>query len=264
MAQILDGNEEGQLDLEELTDGSQQATVPVEELPEKFKGKSSADIVKMYSELEKAYGRQGQEVHEVRQLADQLLRQSFQQAPAKQEKPSSDIDSLDEVDFFADPKAAVAKAVASHPAVVNAQNAVVQMARAESLRTLQQQHPDYREVVQDPEFVSWVKDSKVRQSLYAAADRNYDFDAANELLSTYKAIKGTKRATTNEEVQQVQQTQEKALKAASNPAVGSSGEGSSKKIYRRADLIRLRMERPNDYEAREAEIMLAYAEGRVR
>ena len=45
--------------------------------------------------------------------------------------------------------------------------------------------------------------------------------------------------------------------------VGGSGE-SSKRVYRRADLIRLKMTDPGRYETLSDEIMQAYSEGRVR
>jgi len=45
--------------------------------------------------------------------------------------------------------------------------------------------------------------------------------------------------------------------------VGGSGE-SSKRVYRRADLIRLKMTDPGRYEMLSDEIMKAYAEGRVK
>jgi hypothetical protein len=45
--------------------------------------------------------------------------------------------------------------------------------------------------------------------------------------------------------------------------VGGSGE-SSKRVYRRADLIRLKMTDPARYEALNDEILSAYAEGRVK
>ena len=53
-----------------------------------------------------------------------------------------------------------------------------------------------------------------------------------------------------------------AVKAAS---VDSGGTGeSSKKIYRRTDLIQLRIRDPQAFAARQDEINRAYAEGRVR
>jgi hypothetical protein len=44
---------------------------------------------------------------------------------------------------------------------------------------------------------------------------------------------------------------------------GSTG-SSSRKVYKRSDLIRLRIEKPEYYLENEAEYMKAYAEGRVK
>jgi len=41
-------------------------------------------------------------------------------------------------------------------------------------------------------------------------------------------------------------------------------ESTGKKIYRRADIISLKVNNPKRYEALQPEIMQAYAEGRVR
>lgn len=253
--EILDNPDE----LESLIETPPQ--VVEEELPEKYKGKSAAEIARMHQEAEKLIGRHAQEVSEVRKLADQLIRQNLQTPKQAQPEPEP---TLDDVDFFADPKKAVEKAVASHPAVLSAQQAAVRMARQESLRNLKENHPDYMDVIADSEFKEWVGKSKVRQQLFAAADRNYDFDAADELLSTFKELKGRQAAARSEQVEAVKSEQERSLKAASNPAVGGSSEPTGKKIYRRADLIKLRMTNPDRYEALENEILAAYAEGRVR
>jgi hypothetical protein len=45
--------------------------------------------------------------------------------------------------------------------------------------------------------------------------------------------------------------------------VGGTGE-SSKRVYRRADLIRLKMTEPDRYDALSEEIIKAYQEGRVK
>jgi len=44
---------------------------------------------------------------------------------------------------------------------------------------------------------------------------------------------------------------------------GGSGE-TTRKVYRRADLIRLKMRDPGKYDAMSDEIMAAYSEGRVK
>ena len=239
----------------EAEEQKQQEVTPepeVPKVPEKYSGKSFEDIVKMHQEAEKLIGRQAQEVGEMRKLADQLIQQNLnkEQPVAKQET---------EIDFFEDPKTAVRKAVAEHPDVIAARQATMQFKQMQTKQLLQNKHPDFAEVIQDGEFIEWVKASPIRLNMYALADAQYDFAAADELLSTFKQIRTAKAKETAEVGQQVRKQN---LKAAS---VDVSGTGeSSKKVYRRADLIRLRMTDPARYDALQDEIMAAYAEGRVK
>lgn len=112
--------------------------------------------------------------------------------------------------------------------------------------------------MQDGEFQNWVKSSKVRTRLFNEAEA-YDVDAADELLSTFKQLKAVKQS----QVKEVDNTlRDKTLKSVSVDT-GGSGE-NSKKIYRRADLIQLRLRDPQGFAARQEEIDRAYQEGRVR
>lgn len=222
------------------------------ELPEKYRSKTLEEVIRMHQEAEKLIGKQAQEVGEVRKLADELLKQSIssKQQP-KDEEP--------EIDFFEDPKKAVLKTVEKHPDVLAARQAAADFKRMQTQQRLAQEHPDYTQLVQDPEFAAWVKASPVRVGLYAKADGEFDFDSANELLSTYKQIRGVKAKATEDAGEA---TRKQSMKAA-QVDVGGSGE-SSKRVYRRADLIRLKMTDPSRYESLSDEIMKAYAEGRVR
>ena len=239
--------------VEEQQQAQAAATPEAPKIPDKYKGKSLEEIVTMHQEAEKLIGRQAQEVGEVRRLADELLKQQLSQ---RKEKPP---EVENELDFFEDPKLAVQKAVASHPDVLAAKQAAMQMRQLQTQAALAKKHPDFANVVQDPEFAAWVKSSPMRVNMYALADAQYDFNAADELISTFKAIKGTR---TNEAVTAAKEVRQTEMKAA---AVDVSGTGeSSKKVYRRADLIRLRMTDPARYEALQPEIMAAYSEGRVK
>ena len=151
---------------------------PQEVIPEKYKGKSIEDIVKMHQEAEKLIGKQAQEVGEVRKLADELIKQNLagKPQPIKEEEP--------EVDFFENPQAAVRKTVDTHPDVLAARQAAQEFKKMQVQQKLQQAHPDFAQVVQDPGFADWVKSSSVRMSLYSKADAEFNFDSANELLST--------------------------------------------------------------------------------
>jgi len=232
---------------------------PVEELPEKYRGKSAIEIAKMHQEAEKLIGRQANEVHEVRSLADQLLKQQLE----TQAKTQAPIEESLEDDFFVDPAKAVNRQVEKHPAVIEARQAALEMKKMKTAQQLSAKHPDFATIAQDAGFQDWVKSSQIRLNLFAKADSQYDFESADELLSTYKELKQIKhqvQTVKNEAADS--KAQDAALRAASVD-IGGGGE-TSRKVYRRADLIKLRMTDPDRYMQMSDEIMAAYSEGRVK
>jgi hypothetical protein len=232
---------------------------PVEELPEKYKGKSAIEIAKMHQEAEKLIGRQANEVHEVRSLADQLLKQQLESNNNRQ----APIEESLEEDFFADPASAVNRQVEKHPAVLEAKQAALEMKKMKITQQLSVKHPDFATIAQDAGFQDWVKSSAIRLNLFAKADAEFDFESADELLSTYKELKQIKQQNQATQTAAVEnKAQEQAMRAASVD-VGGAGE-SSRKVYRRADLIKLRMTDPDRYMQMSDEIMDAYATGRVK
>ena len=60
------------------------------------------------------------------------------------------------------------------------------------------------------------------------------------------------------------QARKQQLKAANTGKAQGSAETASKKIYRRADIIKLMKTDPERYQALSGEILQAYAEGRVK
>lgn len=268
MANFVDENElqEGSVE-EEISQVTEQPQEPqvqetpapeTEELPEKYKGKTAAEIVKMHQEAEKMIGRQAQEVHEVRSLADQLLKQQLESNKTKQ--PT---EQTQEEDFFADPQKAVERTVDQHPAVLAAKQASLELKKMQTGQQLAAKHPDFMEIAQNADFQNWIKASPFRMDLFTKADAEFDFPAADELLSTYKELRQVKSTQQQEQLKAVEaKAQDTAMKAASVD-VGGSGE-VSRKIYRRADLIKLKMTDPDRYMALQDEIMSAYADGRVK
>jgi hypothetical protein len=226
---------------------------PKSELPEKYRDKSLDEVVRMHQEAEKLIGKQAQEVGEVRKLADELIRQNLtvKQQQTKEIEP--------EVDFFENPQKAVQKTVDSHPDIIAARQAMLEMKRAQIQQKLAQEHPDFGEIAKNEDFANWVKSSPVRIDLFKRADAEFDYDSANELLTTYKELRSVKQKQTSDAGEA---TRKQNLKAV-GVDVGGSGE-SSKRVYRRADLIRLKMQDPARYESLSDEIMQAYSEGRVK
>ena len=242
-----DKEEFGELEIE------QQKIEQKAELPEKYRDKSLDDIVKMHQEAEKLIGKQAQEVGEVRKLADELIKQNLgsRQQQTRQEEP--------EVDFFENPQKAVQRTVDNHPDILAARQVTQEMKRAQIQQRLAQEHPDFGEIAKDQDFANWVKSSPIRIKIFEQADSGYDYDSANELLSTYKQLRTVKSKQVSDEGEV---TRKQNLKAV-GVDVGGSGE-SSKKVYRRADLIQLQLRDPDRYAALSDEIMQAYIEKRVR
>ena len=232
------------------------------EMPEKYKNKSLDEIVRMHQEAEKLIGRQAQEVGEVRKLADSLLKQQLE---AKHDKQP---ESAQEIDWYEDPEKAVNQALEKNPILKQLQEQQAQQALLAARAEVEKVHPDFLTVVQSEDFVNWVKQSKMRIQMVQQAE-NYDVDAALELLGNYKSLKDVQiqkaeatKAADNVLQKDNNDARTKALKAA---AVQQGGTGETgKPVYRRADLIRLRMQDPNRYESMADEILNAYAEGRVR
>lgn len=248
----LDVGEIEAVEAEQIKEVKPETVTP--ELPEKYRGKSIEDIVKMHQESEKIAGKNAQEADEVRKLADELIKSQLRSKP-EEDKPV-------EVDFFENPQEAIRQAVNNNPKVLAAEHAglIAQMEMAKA--KVAQLHPDFPSVVKEDGFKDWINASKIRSQLYAQAE-NYNVDAADELLSTYKELKAVKQKRDIDQIQEIDTiSRNKSLNAA---AVDTGGSGEShKKVYRRADIMRLMTKDPARYEAMADDIYAAYAEGRVR
>jgi len=271
MAKIIDQRDDEELELsdneemqnfEEPTEETQEETVeasePVEDdIPDKYKGKDLKDIVQMHQEAEKLLGRQSSEVGELRKIVDDFVKaQLAEKEPAHASTTTWDED----IDFFEDPKKAVERAIANHPKIKEAETFTQQLRKSEALAQLKLQHPDYESIVQDKSFVEWVTKSKIRTEMLKRADQQFDFDSADELLTLWKE----RQNIVSEAKQNEEQSRKKQMKAASTGNTKGSAEAPSRKVYRRADIIKLMQTDPDRYQQLAPEIREAYAEGRVR
>ena len=225
-----------------------------EEIPDKYKGKSTAEIVRMHQEAEKLLGRQSSEVGELRSVVDSYIQTQLDtNTPATQE-PEEDID------FFSDPDKAVERAIKNHPSIKAAEAQTQQYKQQTAQSHLQQRHPDMQEILQDGKFVEWIKGSKIRTQLFAQADTQYDYEAADELFTTWKE----RQQVVGQTVANEKASRKTAVKNASAGNAKGSGEAASRKVYRRSDIIKLMQTDPDRYLSLSDEIMQAYQEGRVR
>ena len=187
--------------------------------------------------LKKKLGDQGNEIGNLRKIADMQLQQQVNQQMEQVED-----------DWYADP---VSKDVTA------LKGELTQIKQEQALRELENKHPGFRELPKDEAFAGWVAKSQYRTNLYGKAD-NMDFAAADELFTAWEE----QQESANSASQQERTNRNKALNNATMEK-GSSG-GSRKTYFSRTELINLRLNNPNKYEAMRDEIMQAYAEGRVR
>ena len=226
---------------------------PEYEVPDKFKDKSIQDVSKSYEELEKKLGRQAQELGDTRKLADDLLRQELdknRQTQAQQEEQPKEFD-------YDNPLESVRKIIQQELRPVRDELKANQDVSTRD--KLEQQHPDYMTIAASPEFSDWVNSSPIRADLYRRANDQLEYNAAVELLDTWKALNPKKETPSKAETQKVTKQKINELSTES----GSTGQTSTKTFSRR-ELINLRATNPNKYYDMADEIRQAYSEGRVR
>lgn len=224
------------------------------ELPDKYKDKPVEELVRMHQEAEKLLGRQGTEVGELRRAVDDLLKTKLDEFKGGNEVE----DQEEDFDFYENPKEAVNRTLEKSETIQQMKQMLAQQQQAEVLKMIENKYPDYRDTLQNENFVEWIKASKVRTELFQRADK-YDLDAAFELLGNWKELKGTV-----EKVKEVNEKDRKLQRKAASTGGGGSSEPVSRKIYRRTDLVNLMRTNPRKYMANVEEYDRAYAEGRVK
>ena len=254
--------------LDDMTNGSNDSMEPSQEaahesneaeaVPDKYNGKSLEDVVRMHQEAEKLLGRQSSEVGDLRKVVDSYINtQLDSQTPAAQGASETDED----IDFYSDPEKAISRAIENHPSVKAAEESTRAYKQQTSMAILQKDHPEIPEIVKDPRFAEWIQASKIRTRMFVQADQHFDMEAASELFSLWKDRAGS----INQTLQAEKAGRQKAVKEGSNGYTrGNPDSGTSKKIYRRTDIIKLMKTDPDRYLALSDDITLAYAEKRVK
>jgi hypothetical protein len=231
---------------------------------------------KSYRELHSAYGRMANDLGTQRKITDQLLlgkrdadMASGSAAPTK-EPPKVDsaklidnpTETLDE--YWKDREASLR----SEWETEQRQRGMVAEEQAFLVK-----HPNFREVASTPEFEAWMTSSPLRLRAAQLAGQG-DYTVADELFTEYSALQGGAPApvTRDEDGNNVVETgddTEAAKRVATESAANApstGGNSGGKPIYRRADLIALKQNRPGVYADPQfqEEILQAYAEGRVK
>ena len=258
----VDDNETTDLFDTETQQGQPQDQVDVDpDLPEKYLGKSKAEIIKMHQEAERLSSRQGNEVGELRKIVDDFI---VQQTDSNQSTTEgTDVpEENDDLDFFEDPKAAVQKAIESNKDIKALKETQVNAAKQDATQAIQEAVPNIKSHLGNPKFIEWVKASQIRMELLSRTDQ-YDVSAAQELFGMWETVNPVSVDTDTEQPSVPNDRKEQLAKANTGSAKGSAS-SAPKKVFRRVDVMKLMNEDPKRYEAMSEEILKAYSEGRVR
>jgi len=220
------------------------------ELPAKYAGKTAADLVHMLEEADSFRGRQANEVGELRKLVDNFILD--QTKPQEEEAP---------VDWYTDPDAAIEQRLKNHPTLKAMEETTASLSLQQAQAQLRAKHPDMDNILNDSEFGAWVQGSEYRIRQLQTAHTQNDVSAADDLFSSWKERQSLNKVT---EVAEDQARKSAAKTASTSTGRGAAKRGGGKKVYRRQDLIHLRVNDRQRYDAMQAEIMAAYAEGRVK
>lgn len=241
-------------------DEGKEAPAAASAIPSKFVGKSAEEIAASYEQLEREFGRRGNELGELRKITDDILK--AQLSPTKQAESEDGITSETLLD---DPQAAIDRAIANSPEVKALRADKAETASNVALERLKTDHPDAGAVIASPDFNAWINAIPSRAARYAKADNVQDFDVANELIATFKEVHPVSTPTP-EQTAAADAARQAELDGVRGAKPGASNPGTKQKgkILLRADLMRLRQSDPDRYNRLGPQIEKAYAENRVR
>jgi hypothetical protein len=242
-----------------------------DELPEKYRGKSVADIVKMHMNAEKRVSQLGNELGTLRSLADQVLDlKKKDNVQTVQETPRKPV-TVDEI--FADPDKVLRETVAGSDVAKKAEEAntrVEQIERQLAVREFENRHPSYKDDLGDPAFQDWVASNPARVELFRRAD-NFDVASADALWQMWSENKELREV--REKREQAKRKRDEVLSAGRTVPDASTEAPSRGPVYSRAKLMELQVKaHSGDTAARakwndpafQQELLKAYSEERVK
>jgi hypothetical protein len=244
----------------------EQAQAQEPEVPEKYRGKSLTDIIEMHRNAESELGRARNEVGTVRKLADELLGVHRASPPASPAKPV-ERRKLTADDLLTDPSGTVLEVVRAE--VSEREKALAdRTANLESqfaLQKFERKHPDYQQTMTDPKFSDWVQKSPLRVSL-AQASMNGNYMAADELFTLYSEVALSAPAPEPKAPDPVQQARKASLTRPGSASAAGGGKPNEPgtKVWKRSELLTMRMNNPEEFDRLQPEIIKAYREKRVR
>lgn len=251
---------------DEIIDAGQEAAVRAAEetIPDRFKGKSKAEIAASYVELQALHSKQGNDLGSMRKTVDQLLELQSHKSTSPEPEETAPPVTVD--DLYEDADGIIRRIVREESSErIDALEKQLQKQITDTgVAAITKLYPTWEADAQTPEFLAWVKEKRSRVMLIQAADA-LDFEAAEELLGSYYDSKDQAEETDTTETDTQDQNLRDATLESGGPAPTDLVEQ-----YSRSELLEVRIAanqgsaKAQRYLVAHSEsIANAYAEGRI-
>jgi len=238
-------------------------------IPVKLQGKSTDDLIAMYTNLESVKGRMANEVGQLRAVIDELLSaRAVDTTPKGKTKKAVDTDEPVTSDkLLSDPDNVISdkarKAVKKD--LDDTSDRVSKLEYAKEKDSFERDFPAYAETMTDEDFLGFIQKSPYRTALAKAAYEG-SFPAARELFGLYGEIQSV-RAPKTKKVEEADTDAATTVRpGASGPATKPAKQAiakSQKKTWTKKEIRKLFMTNRASYTRQFDEIKLAYREKRV-
>lgn len=233
-------------------------------LPEKFRGKSVQEIVQMYQNAESELGRKNNEIGLMRKLADELIGvRALERKAAEENQPKPS--PLTANSLLDNPEEAIL-GVVKREALTKHEELESKVASLEErllTEEFEKRHPGFQTTMQTQEFGSFIQGSRYRQQLGLRAAQG-DFAAADELFGLYEDFSSMKQSSPQPTPEKPSARQATTVRSGGSSAGGVVPTASGTPKFTRQELLDMRINRPEEFDARQAEILEAYKNKQVR
>lgn len=240
-----------------------EARAAAEVIPDRFKGKSKAEIAASFVELQALNSKQANDLGSMRKTVDQLLELQSPKTVSPEEEDTAKPLTVDDLYDDADGNIRRIAREESSGRIDALEAQLLKQTTDKAVAVITEKYPTWREDAAKPEFLEWVQEKRSRVMLIQAADA-LDFEAAEELLGSYYDQKTPASEDTSNAENTQQQLRDATLES------GSPAPTDLVEQYSRSELMEYRIaanqgnRKAERYLAAHADaITQAYSEGRI-
>lgn len=265
-------DDKGAATADESKGKTETAAAADDEVPEKFRNKTAAEIAKEYKKLESERGRMANELGQLRRTVDELLEVTIKgdkpRTKTKAAEPEEDPVTNDRL--LADPDKEIKKAAkkAVKDEIDETQKRLTALEYDREVKAFEARFPTYKETMENEQFQEWIKKSQKRQKLATEAIQG-SFSSAHELFEFWEEIQAEREAAKPKATETPAKADKVDDAATARPgakgaaAAKAAQATSNKPVFKREDIRRMFNKNRSEYNRRFDEIQEAYREGRV-